>query len=47
MSCQAKSTPQERAACPCPCAPMCSKKSVLFAIAAVPLALWAIKKLRG
>lgn len=45
MSCQEKSTQQERPTCSCPCAPMCSKKSVLLAVVAVPLVLWAIKKL--
>jgi hypothetical protein len=44
MSCEQKPTQQESKGCPC--AQMCSKKSVLLAIVAVPLAIWAFKRLR-
>ncbi len=47
MSCEQKSAKEEVTGPACPCAKMCPKKSILLAIAAVPLALWAIKRLRG
>lgn len=47
MSCEQETTKQEATGCACPCAQMCPKKSILLAIVAVPLAFWAIKKLRG
>jgi hypothetical protein len=46
MSCEQNSTKKEKTACPCPCAEVCSKKKVLLAVVAVPLAFWAIHKLR-
>jgi hypothetical protein len=30
----------------CPCAQLCPKKSLLLAIVAVPLAFWALRRLR-
>jgi len=45
MCCGQKSTKPEATGCACPCAKVCSKKAFLLAIAAVPLALWAIKRL--
>jgi hypothetical protein len=46
MSCEQKSTKQETTGCACPCAKMCSNKALLLAVAAVPLAFWAVTKLR-
>lgn len=46
MSCEQDSAKQEKTTCPCPCADVCSKKAVLLAVIAAPLAFWAIRKLR-
>jgi hypothetical protein len=46
MPCEQNSTKQEKTAGPCPCAQACPKKAVLLAVIAVPLAFWAIRKLR-
>lgn len=46
MCCEQKSMKQEAAGCACPCAKMCSNKTLLLAVAAMPLAFWAVKKLR-
>jgi hypothetical protein len=46
MPCEKDSAKQEKTTCPCPCAGGCPKKAVLLAVIAVPLAFWAIRKLR-